>query len=114
MVVDADVNRKHKTDAEVARDAVEVLAQPALDVLFVHFDDVDGAGHGKGFHPIVPEYLKAIAKTDEYVGALLKALRQRPTFASEDWLILVSTDHGGSGKSHGKNTPEHRTIFLIA
>jgi predicted AlkP superfamily pyrophosphatase or phosphodiesterase len=114
IVVDADINRKHKTDAEVARDAVTVLGRPELDVLFVHFDDVDGAGHGKGFHPTVPEYLAAIEKTDAYVGALLKAMRGRPKSAAEDWLVLVSTDHGGSGKSHGKDNPEHRTIFFIA
>ena len=113
IVVDADLNRKFKTDTAVARDAVQVLAKPELDVLFIHFDDVDGAGHGKGFHPTVPEYRQAIEKTDSYVGDLLKALA-RPRFAAEDWLILVSTDHGGSGKSHGKNTPEHRTIFLLA
>lgn len=114
IVVDADINRKHRTDAQVAREAVKVLAKPELDVLFVHFDDVDGAGHRYGFHPKVAKYRKAIEKTDSYVGELLKALRKRPTYAAEDWLILVSTDHGGSGRGHGRNIPEHRTIFFIA
>ena len=29
-------------------------------------------------------------------------------------MILISTDHGGSGKGHGENIPEHTTIFYIA
>ena len=31
----------------------------------------------------------------------------------EDWLIIVTTDHGGSEKGHGKDIPEHRTIFVL-
>src|SRR5262249_32935764 len=58
-------------------------------------------------------YVQAIERTDEFVGRLLKAIRARKTYAQEDWLILASTDHGGSGKSHGKDIPEHRTIFVL-
>jgi predicted AlkP superfamily pyrophosphatase or phosphodiesterase len=113
IVKNADVNIAFKTDAEVARAACRILAQKKLDLLFVHFDDVDGAGHKHGFHPHQPKYLAAIAKADAQVGDLLKALEKRPSYPQEDWLIVVSTDHGGSGKGHGQNIPEHRTIFLI-
>ena len=34
-------------------------------------------------------------------------------YAREDWLIIVSTDHGGKDKGHGQDIPECRTIFLI-
>ena len=81
--------------------------------MFIHFDDVDHAGHKHGFHPKVVEYMKAIEETDGHVGRILKAVRGRKTYAQEVWLILVSTDHGGSDKGHGQNIPEHRTIFVI-
>jgi len=103
-----------KTDAAVIVEAEKLLAKPELDVLFVHFDDVDHAGHTKGFHPDVPAYVKSIELTDTYVGRLLDVLNKRAGRADEDWLILVSTDHGGNNKGHGKNTPQERTIFLIA
>jgi hypothetical protein len=45
---------------------------------------------------------------------MLKALTQRPEYLKEDWLILVSTDHGGSDFGHGKNIPDHTTVFYIA
>jgi hypothetical protein len=85
------------------------------DVLFVHFLDVDHAGHRSGYDfSTGSRYQDAIATVDEYVGKVVAAVHARPTYASEDWLILVTTDHGGTGKSHGEDIPEHRTIFLIA
>jgi predicted AlkP superfamily pyrophosphatase or phosphodiesterase len=113
IVKRADLSTSYKTDVQVTAAACKLLSEKNPDLLFVHLDDVDGAGHKHGFHPKVPQYLAAIATADEQVGALLKALQQRPSYAQEDWLIVVSTDHGGSGKGHGQNIPEHRTIFLI-
>lgn len=115
IVSAADLTVSVPTDALVAAGGIKVLSQQNPDVLFLHFDDVDHAGHAKGFHPTVPEYIAAIEKTDEYVGTVLAALEARSTYAQEDWLILVSTDHGGKGTGHsgGANVPEIRTIFLI-
>jgi predicted AlkP superfamily pyrophosphatase or phosphodiesterase len=113
IVRKADITVAHKTDAEVTKVAAQVLTDKNPDLLFVHLDDVDGAGHKFGFDPKLPRYLDAIDKADEYVGVLLKAVADRKTRGQEDWLILVTTDHGGTEKGHGRNIPEHRTIFLI-
>ena len=113
IVKKADATIAFKTDAEVTNAAVQLLRDKNPDLVFVHLDDVDGAGHKFGFDPQLPKYLQAIEKTDEYVGDLLKAVQERKSYVQEDWLIVVSTDHGGSGKGHGQDTPEHRTIFLI-
>lgn len=114
IVSNADISLARKTDAEVRDEAIALLRDKDPDVLFLHFDDVDGAGHSFGFSPTEPRYLSAIETVDGQVGAVLKALRGRPRFNKEDWLILVSTDHGGLGKKHGGDTPEERTIFLLA
>jgi predicted AlkP superfamily pyrophosphatase or phosphodiesterase len=113
IVVDVDHCKTFPRDDQVAAEAVRVLGAMDPDAVFLHFDDVDGAGHKYGFHPDVPQYLAAIEKTDEHIGAVLRAVRARKTYAAEDWLIVASTDHGGSGKGHGKDIPEHRTIFLL-
>jgi predicted AlkP superfamily pyrophosphatase or phosphodiesterase len=113
IVTTADHASTHKTGAETARTACKVIAENDPDLVFVHFDDVDGAGHKYGFHPKEAKYLEAIGKVDELVGDLLKAVRERKSYDREDWLFVVSTDHGGSGRGHGQNIPEHRTIFLI-
>lgn len=97
----------------VATTAANLLSAQDPDVVFLHFDDVDHEGHASGFSPTNPLYLSAIEGVDGHVRTVLKALRARPTFALENWLVLVSTDHGGIGTSHGGNTEEEKTIFLI-
>lgn len=110
----SDVSEECDLDAEVAQSASELLISRDPDVLFVHFDDVDNAGHAHGYGPDSTEYLGAINRIDAHIGSVLTAVRQRKTYHSEDWLVLVSTDHGGIGRSHGEDLPELRTIFVIA
>jgi predicted AlkP superfamily pyrophosphatase or phosphodiesterase len=102
-------------DAQAAQKACELLKEKDPDALFVYLGNVDETGHAKGFHPQVPEYARAIEEVDAHVGAILKALRDRPRFAREDWLVLVCTDHGGQGTDHAKGHKvfEIRTVFLI-
>ncbi len=75
------------------------------DVVVVHLDQVDGAGHAHGYHPEQPEYLAAIERVDALVGEILAALRSREDVerGREQWLVLVTTDHGGYGRG-GQNT----------
>ncbi|MCB9294665.1 MAG: alkaline phosphatase family protein [Lewinellaceae bacterium] len=102
------------TDAAVRDKAVQLLINENPTALFLHLDDVDHAGHQYGFSPEVPEYLQSIAATDEYVGDILQALRLRPNYGQENWLILASTDHGGTPAGHGGSSLEERNIFVIA
>lgn len=110
----ADFKLNVDSDVEVADQAANYLAVNNPDFLFLHFDDVDHAGHASGFGTNVPEYIAAIEGVDIYVGMVLQALEARPTFAEEDWLILVTTDHGGINFGHGGNTLEEQNIFVIA
>jgi hypothetical protein len=83
------------------------------DVVFAYFGDVDEVGHAHGFSPYVPEYLAEIADTDAKVGQLLAAMKARKSYAREDWLVLVSSDHAGSiDGSHGRDEAAHRTILF--
>ncbi len=110
---DADVMLTPKTDRLVADAAVELLAQGDPDIAFVHFDDVDHAGHGQGYGPHVPAYVEAIETTDRLLGEIIDAIEARASFTGERWLIMVTTDHGGIGKGHGKNSPQENDVFLI-
>ena len=101
-------------DAKVAKQVVAILEKEDVDVMFVQLDEVDGAGHRHDYSVESENYLKAIEKNDRQVGMMVRALEQRPKLEKENWLILVSTDHGGSNYSHGKNIPEHTTVFFIA
>ncbi len=102
------------TDLEVENKAVDVLTNEDPDVVFVHLDDVDHAGHNVGFLSTQPDYISAIETADARVGSIITALLARPNYANENWLIMVSTDHGGNASGHGGASTEERTIFIIA
>lgn len=101
-------------DAAGTLDAVDRMANHDPDLMFTYFADVDVAGHNFGFSPGVPQYLAEIEQVDGQVGQILSALRSRVSFGSEDWLILLSTDHGGIGTGHGGGSPQARTIPYLA
>jgi len=102
------------TDSLVSVAAVDVLRNQNPDVIFLQFDDVDHAGHASGFSMNVPAYMAAIEAVDRFVGYIMAALKSRPNYAGEDWLIIGSTDHGGIGTSHGGASFVERNIFYFA
>lgn len=101
-------------DRQVTAAVVAHFALEDPDAVFVQLDEVDHQGHLAGFSPTVPEYVSALETVDAQIGQMIDALRARDTFAAEDWLILVTTDHGGVGVLHGQQSAEERTIFFVA
>lgn len=104
-----------KTDEAGSKAAVKILAERDPAVLFYYIGQVDETGHKHGFHPTVPEYISAIETADKHVGEVVDAVRNRKTIADEDWLVVVTSDHGGKGTGHGggHNEPEILNSFLI-
>jgi predicted AlkP superfamily pyrophosphatase or phosphodiesterase len=102
-------------DARVADTAAKFLAEGDPVAACAYFGQVDETGHAKGFHPTVPEYVAAIERVDGHVQQLLDAIESRPHADSEEWLVVVTTDHGGQGTGHGDGheTEEIRRVFLI-
>ena len=93
--------------------AVRQLAEGDPDAVFVYLGNPDEVSHQTA--SIGVEYRDAIALADRHVGMLVEAVRSRPTYASEDWLILVSTDHGRRADGgHGGDSPEEMTTFILA
>jgi len=84
------------------------------DAVFIFYSDTDVAGHEFGFHPDASEYLAAIEKVDGQLGRIIAALNERSTHDEEDWLVIVTSDHGGNMEgAHSGGTPEQRTIPFI-
>jgi len=98
------------TDASVADTAVAYIALHRPSVLFVHLPGVDTAGHRYGWGS--QEQLNAITVADGSIGRVLDALRGQHLMDST--LVIVSSDHGGAGKSHGGIDPRSRFIPWIA
>lgn len=102
------------TDAAVADKVVELLKTTPADFIFLHFDDPDHAGHDSGFGTA---YNDALRNTDARLGRLLDTVQQRQAQTGDDWLVLVTTDHGREaplGYNHGSQTTSEKTIFIAS
>ena len=93
--------------------AVEHLANADPDAVFVYLGYIDIVGHDTS--SLDPLYLAAIEAADVQVGQLIAAVEARAGYDDEDWLILMSTDHGRRDDGgHGGQSLEERTIFYLA
>jgi predicted AlkP superfamily pyrophosphatase or phosphodiesterase len=98
---------------EMAIAAVE-HGQPVVPhVLFLQFDELDGAGHSYCFSPSSAEYTSTLSIIDGYIAQLHSVITERRN-DGEEWLVCVVTDHGGDGTGHsGGQGNEHidKSIF---
>lgn len=89
------------------------LSSADVDAAFVYLGEVDVLGHATNSR--AAEYREAIERADAHVAQLLAALRSRPEWEAEDWLILLGTDHGrNDAGGHGGGSPSETTIFYLA
>ncbi|MDH3296912.1 MAG: alkaline phosphatase family protein [Gemmatimonadota bacterium] len=95
------------------RAAAAALRDADPDAVFVYLGNPDEMSHQAW--SIGRRYREAIALSDAHVGQLVDAVTGRSSYADEDWLILISTDHGrlATGQ-HGGEAPEETTIFVLA
>lgn len=85
------------TDLAVKDSTVSILNnQTGLGTIFANFREVEAAGANGGYLATNANYKNAIVKADEYVGNILTALKARKNYANEDWLVILTSNHGGS------------------
>lgn len=93
----ADFTPVVSTDVAVKDSTINILnTQAQIGAMIVNFRDVEAAGANGGFVASNATYKNAVVKADEYVGNIVTAIKARKSYANEDWLIVVTTNHGGS------------------
>ena len=112
IMFDGEEAGYHIADSLSVAAAVRYLTSQDPDAGFVYIGDPDVVAHEHGSRSA--EYYASIETADAHVGAIVGAIRHRPTFAEEDWLVLISTDHGHKDEGgHGGVTPEETTVFYL-
>jgi predicted AlkP superfamily pyrophosphatase or phosphodiesterase len=102
-----------EADARAVAAASYYLAREDPDAAFVYIGNTDEIAHQVG--PLTPQFRAALEEADRHVGRLVSAIRSRPTYAREDWLILMSTDHGHKDAGgHGGPSAVEMTSFFLA
>jgi len=99
-------------DEHVAAAAVAHLRENGPDLSWVYFQYTDDVGHIFGDSA---QQADALQLTDAWIGEIDQVVRQRQAALKEDWLIIVTTDHGRNqetGKDHGGQSQRERTTWI--
>ena len=113
FVRDGETNGYLKVDKEVFDHALETIASVGPDLNFVYFCGADEAGHRHG--TLFGPYFDAIERIDNYVAELHSAIVKRSNNLNEEWLLVLTTDHGHRDEGgHGGDSPQERASFIIA
>lgn len=102
-----------KTDSELHRIIIDRVSKPDCDdFLMCIYERPDENGHGTGFGNKNPKYVEAVKGCDHDAMEVIKAIESRDTYNEEDWLIIITSDHGGRGTRHGGQSIMERTTFI--
>tara|TARA_R110000796_G_scaffold88850_6_gene191958 strand:- start:14572 stop:15834 length:1263 start_codon:yes stop_codon:yes gene_type:complete len=102
-----------RIDAAVADKAAKTIKEESPDVSWVYLEYSDDMGHGYGDSPQLEQ---AITFEDAQIGKIWEAIQEREKATDEDWLLLITTDHGRSekdGKGHGGQTYRERSTWIV-
>lgn len=92
-----DVLKECKNPTDTASRAIEFILSRKPAFTFIHFDNVDHAGHRYGHGSSA--YYRAVDAVDGQIGQILEALENSGMM--ERTIILLTSDHGGVGRGHG-------------
>ncbi|MBO9591798.1 MAG: alkaline phosphatase family protein [Niabella sp.] len=107
------VHRMHLIDEQVVDKATQSIRQQAPDLSWIYLEYTDDMGHGYGDSP---KFYEAVEMLDRQMGRVWDAIRYRQSRFKEDWMIVITTDHGRSeanGQGHGGQTPRQRSTWMI-
>ncbi len=91
----------------------EIKSADCADFVFIIYEDTDSTGHDYGFTFNNPKYKQAFQTEDNYGYEVIKAIEARDTYETEDWLIIVTSDHGGVRAGHGGPSIQERMTFVV-
>lgn len=99
-------------DDRVTAEAAAYIAERGPDLTWVYLQHTDDMGHEHGDSP---PFHDAVRQADARVGRLWEAVQRRQALG-EQWMIVVTTDHGRdprTGKGHGGQSPRERTTWIV-
>jgi len=99
-------------DNAVSREAARLIASEGPDLSWVYLQYTDDVAHKYGESV---EFERAVVQTDECVNAIWLEVQARQEAHDEDWLVIVTTDHGRdavTGRTHGAQSKRERTIWM--
>jgi predicted AlkP superfamily pyrophosphatase or phosphodiesterase len=109
---DPDGKYIKRIDALVVGETARYVREAGPDLSWVYLEHTDDVAHRYGDGP---EMTAAVKLIDEQVGQIWQAVGDRERTENEDWLFIVTTDHGRdaeTGMDHGGQSERERTIWI--
>lgn len=100
-----DVYRWSRDDAIHFAEAF--VRKPGRHFVFVHVSGLDFVGPEHGW--LSPEYMEELSYIDEYLTPLIRLVKEQKNF-----VIIITSDHGGHEKIHGSRHPDDYKLPFIA
>jgi predicted AlkP superfamily pyrophosphatase or phosphodiesterase len=102
-----------RIDEAVSDEAARVITSNAPDLSWIYLEFTDDMGHLFGDSP---QYYDAILAADKQIGKVWSAIKEREKKFNEDWLIVITTDHGRdaeTGRNHGGQSDRERSTWIV-
>jgi len=99
-------------DRVVSEEAASAIVEQGPDLSWVYLQHTDDVGHEQGDGEA---FDAAVVEMDANVGRIWRAVQARQATHSEDWLVIVTTDHGRdalTGRDHEGHSERERTIWI--
>lgn len=94
-------------------EVINHLQTSDVDFFFYSSLNPDGMGHAYGYSPSSYYYTDIIAQLDAKLGDCLAAIQRRSTIAREEWMVIVTADHGGYKYMHGGHRADEKGIPFV-
>ncbi|MDX1500429.1 MAG: alkaline phosphatase family protein [Woeseiaceae bacterium] len=110
--VEEEIEFIRAIDRRVAAEAARYIRAEGPDLSWVYLQHTDDVAHEFGDGP---ELAAAVREMDALVAAIRAAVSERQAHFDEDWLVIVTTDHGRdaeTGRDHGGHSPRERTTWI--
>lgn len=96
LTTGADVSESFNGNDEAVKvRMVDFLKTDTSSFVIGQFSEIDEAGKSSGYDNSFAPYKTAINKFDTRVGEIINTVKARPTYAEENWLIIITSNKGG-------------------
>ncbi|MEK6479327.1 alkaline phosphatase family protein [Catalinimonas sp. 4WD22] len=102
----------HLIDEHVTDEAASYVKVEGPDLSWVYLEYTDDMGHQFGDSQ---QMYDAVEVADDQIGRIWDAIQYREENYDEDWLIVITTDHGRdeeTGKHHGGQSDRERSTWI--
>lgn len=102
-----------KIDERVVNDTIKCIKNDAPDLSWLYLQNPDSVAHIYGDSQ---QFIESIHESDQQIGLVYEAIQYRTKTFNEDWLLIVTTDHGRdsiTGQNHGQQSYREKTTWIF-